>query len=322
MLLFSEEMNHFLHELDVVKNASVHTIRNYRLDLEAFHSFFIDHALQGKDKDFSLEKITKKEIRRFLAMQADKKAAKKTILRRLSSLRSFFKSLVISRKISYNLFDEIDSPKLDKRLPFVLSYSSIERFFNQPDLNTYLGLRDRCMMELFYSSGLRISELAAINREDFDRRALRVKVMGKGKKQRIVPLTENAAQWLDRYLYHPERQLETNEHKEEQDRQALFLNKWGKRLTVRSIDRKFKEYVQTSGLVGKITPHTIRHTIATHWLEKGMDLKTIQVLLGHRSLATTTIYTQVSPRFKKEVYEKTHPLNLGKISEEESQGKR
>ena len=123
---------------------------------------------------------------------------------------------------------------------------------------------------------------------------------------RIVPITQGVAKWIQQYLNDPRRYEEGKPHKEK-NREAIFLNKWGERLTSRSVDRLFKGYLQKSGLAGKITPHTIRHTIATHWLENGMDLKTIQVLLGHASLSTTTIYTQVSTKLKREVYEKTHP---------------
>ena len=154
-------------------------------------------------------------------------------------------------------------------------------------------------MELFYSSGLRLSELIGLNRRDFDAKNLVLNVFGKGKKQRQAPITETAADWIVRYLNHPER--------EEKDPQAIFLNKWGTRLTPRSVDRNFAGYLKASGLSDRVTPHTIRHTIATHWLENGMDLKTIQMLLGHTSLATTTIYTHVSPKLKRAVYDKTHP---------------
>jgi integrase/recombinase XerC len=121
-------------------------------------------------------------------------------------------------------------------------------------------------------------------------------------------MTKNAATWLRNYLNHIERSIDGLNHKAEKDKEAVFLNRWGERLSTRSIDRTFKQYLQSSGLAAKITPHTIRHTIATHWLEKGMDLKTIQTLLGHTSLSTTTIYTQVSVRLKKDVYDNTHPL--------------
>jgi integrase/recombinase XerC len=192
-------------------------------------------------------------------------------------------------------------------LPVSLQYEQIRHFFDQPDLSDYLGFRDRTMMELFYSSGLRVSELIALNRQDFDYENLLVKLRGKGKKERITPITKNAAYWIKAYLEHSDRQQSSDRHSAEIDSQAVFLNKHGTRLTARSVDRKFDYYLKKSGLAGKITPHTFRHTIATHWLENGMDLKTIQILLGHQSLNTTTIYTHVSTRLKKQVYDETHP---------------
>lgn len=294
-----EHAKSFLEYLKVVKNASEHTIRNYRIDLERFIAF-LDTP--------KLDSIDKRAIRGYLSALALKPAPKRTVLRHISTLRSFFKYLLKEKILSHNPMDEIESPKLEKTIPVSLSYDQVERLFAQPDTQTYLGFRDRCIMELFYSSGLRISELAGLNRKDFDGVNFTLNVFGKGKKQRIVPITKNAAGWIQDYLNHPQRHNEGESHKPQKDDQAIFLNKWGKRLTVRSIDRSFEAYLKKSGLAGDITPHTIRHTIATHWLEKGMDLKTIQVLLGHRSLATTTIYTQVSSKLKREVYEKAHPL--------------
>jgi integrase/recombinase XerC len=318
----------FLQSLRFVKNASEHTIRNYAQDLQAFKQHIERQILHLKPEEYSskiafkeekdcegqervlVETIDKRMIRDYLSDLAMKKGAKRTIARRLSSLRSFFKYLCQEKKILSNPIESIDSPKLDKRVPTSLSYSQVERLFEAPDAESYLGFRDRCIMELFYSSGLRISELVALNRADFDPINLSLKVQGKGKKQRVVPITKSAGEWLKKYLGHPERLCDGEQHVAEVDPQAIFLNKWGNRLTVRSIDRKFEEYLKIAGLAGKITPHTIRHTIATHWLEKGMDLKTIQVLLGHNSLATTTIYTHVSTRLKQEVYQKAHPMAL------------
>lgn len=298
----------FLDYLRVVKNASEHTIRNYGLDLKAFESY---------SEGIALDKIDKKTIRGYLSDLNLKRIKKRTILRRLSSLRSFFKYLIKESYLSYNPMDDIDSPKLEKTLPTYLSYDQVERLFEQPDIKSYLGFRDRCIMELFYSSGLRLSELIGLNRVDFDLLNLTLRVRGKGKKERVIPITKNAAGWITNYINHPEREMEGEGHKAEVDDQAIFLNKWGTRLTVRSVDRGFKQHLLSSGLAIKVTPHTIRHTIATHWLEKGMDLKTIQTLLGHSSLVTTTIYTQVSPKLKKEVYDKAHPMG-----EKEKLGKR
>lgn len=309
MVTFEEAVKEYLHHLEFVKNVSEHTLRNYGLDLQGFRRFFL---AENKDS-FLVSEVSKKTIRAYLASLAAQSATKKTILRRLSCLRSFFNYLLKKECIIESPLESIDSPKLGKKIPVSLSYDEVQRFFEQADISTYLGLRDRCIMELFYSSGLRISELAQLNREHFDARNFSLKVLGKGKKERVVPITKTAAEWLTNYLGHPLRHADEDTHKKQADAHAIFLNKWGKRLTVRSIDRKFQEYLKKSGLAHKITPHTIRHTIATHWLEKGMDLKTIQVLLGHSCLSTTTIYTQVSSRLKKETYEKTHPMELKRV---------
>lgn len=313
MRSFSQAVDDFLSYLMVVRQASEHTIRNYRIDLEAFCRFKLGE--NPCSPELGLKEIDKKGIRQFLASLSAKNAARKTLLRRLSSLRSFFKYLMKKQWILQDPCEGIEGPKGDKRIPISLEYEQVKHFFNQPDLQSYLGIRDRSILELFYSSGLRISELVGLNRSDFDRDNRCVKVLGKGKKQRIVPITQTAAGWIVAYLDHPERKLKIHGHMEEKDQQAIFLNKHGNRISARSVDRKFKEYLKSSGLAGVITPHTIRHTIATHWLEKGMDLKTIQLLLGHRSLATTTIYTQVSTRLKREVYDRSHPL-AGKKSGE------
>ncbi|PIS02155.1 MAG: tyrosine recombinase XerC [Chlamydiae bacterium CG10_big_fil_rev_8_21_14_0_10_42_34] len=277
----------FLSHLHLAKGASTHTIRGYRLDLTSFLNF-----LDG-------ESVTKRSIRRYLAHLYENKMSTRTVLRRLSSLRSFYRHAIREKWVSENPLEEIDSPKKEKRLPVSINYDQIQHLFSQPDLSSYLGFRDRAIMELFYSSGLRLSEVTGLNRRDFDAKGLVLNIFGKGKKQRQAPITQTAADWLVRYLNHPER--------DELDSQAIFLNKRGTRLTPRSVDRNFANYLKLSGLSERVTPHTIRHTIATHWLENGMDLKTIQMILGHTSLATTTIYTHVSPKLKRAVYDKTHP---------------
>lgn len=322
----------FLEHLKAVKNASEHTIRNYAIDLNAFKAYleltwlkdinpehfpdkisFKDSYHQRStlfDHQLSLDKIDRKTIRGFLAELSLNQQNKRTIARRLSSLRSFFRYSHSQKFIENDPTEELDHPKIDRKLPASLSYDQISHLFDQPDTSIYLGFRDRTIMELFYSSGLRVSELVALNREDFDYTHLTVKLRGKGKKERIVPITKNAADWIKTYLEHSERFSNSNIHCAEIDPHAIFLNKLGTRLTPRSVDRKFDYYLNKSGLSGKVTPHTIRHTIATHWLENGMDLKTIQELLGHSSLSTTTIYTQVSTKLKKKVYDETHPRAL------------
>ena len=293
----------FLSYLHAIKNASIHTLRNYGMDLADFQRFAGTEEIKAVDK---------RMIRGYLAHLNQLQSTKRTILRRLSALRSFFKYLLKEGAISHNPLDEIDAPKLEKTIPAPLSREEIDRLFQQPDTQTLLGFRDRTIMELFYSSGLRISELIGLNKSDFDLTNLTLRVKGKGKKERVIPITKNAASWINSYLIHPERILDGEHTQAEKNHEAIFLNKWGERLSVRSVDRNFQAFLKQSGLASKATPHTIRHTIATHWLEKGMDLKTIQILLGHSSLSTTTIYTKVSTKLKKVVYDKTHPLVKGR----------
>lgn len=288
-------LERFLSHLQLARGASEHTLRAYRLDLSDFSAFAKSEGC------VDLAGVSKRILRRYLALLYEKGAKTRTVLRRLAALRSFYRFAIREKMTATNPLEEIESPKREKRLPVSISYEQIEILFSQPDISTHLGFRDRTIMELFYSSGLRLSELAALRRSDFDAKHLVLNVFGKGKKQRQTPITQNAAEWIVKYLNHPERLLI------EQDQEAIFLNKWGTRLTVRSIDRNFAAYLKASGLSERITPHTIRHTIATHWLEKGMDLKTIQTLLGHSSLSTTTIYTHVSPQLKREVYDRAHP---------------
>ncbi|MCI0381479.1 MAG: tyrosine recombinase XerC [Chlamydiae bacterium] len=301
-MAIKEFISRFISHLELVKNFSIHTLRNYKIDLSDFFSFL---EREGFSQD--IQQIDKKKIRLYLARLSEKEVAKRTILRRLACLRSFFKYLAKEKKIEKNPLDEIETPKLAKRLPSPLTYFQVEQFFGQPDVKTYLGLRDRCLMELLYSSGLRISEIVGLNRKDLDLQNGLIRIYGKGKKQRNIPITKNATKWLLDYLSHQERELKGEKHLPQKDESAIFLNKWGTRISLRSIDRLFQKYLLQSGLAATITPHTIRHTIATHWLEKGMDLKTIQTILGHNSLSTTTVYTHVSTRLKKEVYDKTHP---------------
>lgn len=293
-------LDRFLGHLKNIKNCSAHTIRNYSIDLQTFKDFLSATSTPWEQAD-------RKSIRGYLAFLHDALLAKKTIARRLSSLRSFYKYALAEEMIKVNPMEEIESPKLDRRLPVSLTYDQVLHLLDQPETTSYLGMRDRAVMELFYSSGLRVSELLALNKQDVDFTQNLMKIRGKGRKERIVPLTPNAASWMKQYLESPLRWVACNEHQPEKDRNAIFLNKWGERLTPRSIDRQFKAYIQRSGLAGKATPHTIRHTIATHWLENGMDLKTIQLILGHESLATTTIYTQVSTALKRKVFEESHP---------------
>lgn len=327
----------FLEYLRSVKNASEHTVRNYAIDLNALKSY-LEKELMGhlppealpakiyydrpylyrqcdKDHLLNIAHINRRLVRNFLADMSLGGQNKRTIARRLSSLRTFFRYTFTEKILPFNPMEDIEGPKIAKKIPFTLTYQQVQQLFELPDIASYLGFRDRAIMEMFYSSGVRVSELVGLNRADFDPANLLIRLRGKGKKERLVPITKNAARWITSYLDHPQRHLAIDGHQAQKDEQAVFLNKLGTRLTTRSVDRNFDHYLVASGLAGKATPHTIRHTIATHWLENGMDLKTIQDLLGHSSLATTTIYTQVSTKLKKKVYDKSHPRAKANIEE-------
>ena len=308
----------FLEYLRFVKNASEHTVRNYAIDLSNLKAFLerdlpldektgrIQHlgSYTGEKCHHPLQDIDRSLLRHYLA---EMKAGRRTIVRRLSSLRTFFRFCIKHDILQSNPVELMESPKLEKRIPYCLNFLELQKLFDQPDTGSYLGFRDRTIMELFYSSGLRVSELVGLNRSDFDREELLMRLRGKGRKERIVPITQNACDWIINYLEHIERHKDLDGHLAEMDSEAIFLNRNGTRLTSRSVDRNFDKFLTASGLAGKVTPHTIRHTIATHWLENGMDLKTIQTLLGHSSLTTTTLYTQVSTKLKQAVYQNAHP---------------
>jgi integrase/recombinase XerC len=291
----------FLEYLKSVRHSSPHTIRNYELDLFDFKAYLESQAL-------SLDLVDRKVIRQYLAYLSEKNLQKRSIARRVSTLRSFFKFLMKFEGLKDNPLELIDPMKQPQTVPRALTQEEIALFFEQPDQSSYLGFRDRTILELLYSSALRISELVSLSRQDIHFEDRLIEVLGKGNKKRIVPVTENGLNWLKSYLEHPERHLQTSEHDREKDSKAVFLNRFGKRITVRSVDRLFQQYLLSSGLASKVTPHVIRHSIATHWLEKGMNLKMIQELLGHESLSTTQIYTKVSKGYKQEGYAKAHPL--------------
>lgn len=327
--MFIKTAYQFLQHLKVIKNASHHTLRNYTVDLNDFKFFLesqfdkdtsphelshkIDYELISQEQGYlksdfiDINLIDRKVLRNFLNTLSERKSTKKTIARKLAALRSFFKFAHAKKFISTNPIEDIETPKIQKHIPQTLDPNQIQELFDQPDTTDYFGLRDRAIMELFYSSGLRVSELVTLDRENFDPENLLVKLKGKGNKERIVPITKNAAEWIKHYLYHPDRFKPDSGRHPQIDRQAIFLNKLGTRLSPRSVDRNFDKYIKSSGLAGKATPHTLRHSIATHWLENGMDLKTIQVMLGHSNLATTTIYSQVSNKLKKKTHLKAHP---------------
>ena len=281
----------FLTYLEIEKNYSPHTLLNYKLDLVEFFLFIEDKAL---------EKVEYNDFRRFLAQLRTRQFKPRTLARKLSSIRSFFKFLQRESFIKENPAILLVSPKLDKTLPKFLSENEVTQLIESPEVNKTSGQRDRAIFETLYSSGLRVSELVSLNLEHVDFIGNVVKVMGKGKKERIVPIGDAALKEIRRYV--PLRLV-----KDASKERALFLNKNGKRLTDRSIRNIVNKHILITSIKGQISPHVMRHSFATHLLNRGADLRSVQELLGHVNLSTTQIYTHITTERLKSVYDKAHP---------------
>lgn len=285
------------------KHASSHTIRNYSIDLEQFKCFITSKPYPriqlGMDltPSFPLQTITREQIREYFASLYEKRLARKTLARKFASLHSFFRFCLDNRWIDQDPMDYLVAIKCGKPLPKSLSYQEVELLLQAPDQTTFLGLRDQAILELLYSSGLRVAELAFLTHDQFDLEQRTMVIVGKGQKERKTFFTQRAAAVLTRYLHHAKYHHGT----------YVFLNAKQSRLSERSIERLCIYYGQKAGLATKVTPHMLRHTMATHLLDQGMDLKTIQLLLGHSSLETTTIYTKVSHEKKRKAYLQAHP---------------
>jgi integrase/recombinase XerC len=294
----TSEIGDFLDYLTYERNVSVNTIIAYRDDLESFVGFLCnDYFTLGRDQ-LDLTRIDNLTIRAWLAHLARRKLSRTSIARYLSTLRSFFKYLMREGMVEANPARMVATPKREKHLPSVLQPSEVALLMEQPDLSTPLGLRDRAFLELMYGSGLRISEVIGVEIDDLELRARLVKVHGKGSKERIVPFGSKAEEALRAWL--AVREAKDEEH-------AVFINFRGNRITARSMARHFDSYVRSAALRAGVSPHTMRHSFATHLLNAGADLRGIQELLGHASLSTTQKYTHLNDWQLIEVYRKAHP---------------
>jgi integrase/recombinase XerC len=242
-------------------------------------------------------------LRSFVAWLHEQGYAKTTIARRLAAVRSFGKFLCREGVLKSNPAQALRGPRQDKKLPHFLTVADARKLLAAPPDVPPLGRRDRAILETLYSAGLRVAELVGLNLPDWDREANVLRVLGKGKKERIAPVGRYAARALERWL---EVRLPDADAPDE-EREALFLNRFGRRLTTRSIGRTLEKHLKTAGLERITSPHTLRHSFATHLLDGGADLRAVQELLGHKSLTTTQIYTHVSTRRLRETYEHSHP---------------
>lgn len=280
----------FLRYLSAERNASDYTCSNYALDLSQFFTF-LGHR--------RLDDITALEIRRFVAHLSMDHKARRTIARKVSCLRSFFRFCCREGTLEHNPAQAVPTPRLEHRLPSFLDEQQVVRLLETPPRDNWQGLRDRALLEVLYSTGMRVSELAGLNQQDFDDISGTVVVRGKGKKERLCPVGETAMKTVRAYMAARPKKLHVP--------YAIFVSQKLTRLTVRQIDRLVARYVRLAGLPATISPHSLRHSFATHLLDRGADLRSVQELLGHASLSTTQLYTHVTPQRLKKIYDQAHP---------------
>jgi integrase/recombinase XerC len=307
----------FLGYLRVEKNYSPHTLRNYQSDVRQFIGFMRERRAKTKgDEPTSLPpgKVDHLEIRAYLA-SLYKRNTKSSVARKLSALRSFFAYLMRQGEVKQNPADMVSAPKMGKPLPDFLPVDETFQLMHGPDPGTALGSRDRAILEVLYSCGLRVSELTALDQEDIDLDLGIARVMGKGGKERIVPMGSKAREALDNYL---QRRGELLAGRPEE--RAVFLNNRGGRLSARSVGRRLKKLLQRCKLGRPLSPHGLRHSFATHMLDAGADLRAVQEMLGHASLSTTQRYIHLSVDKLMAEYDKAHPRSrIQKMREPEQE---
>ncbi|MCJ7578825.1 MAG: tyrosine recombinase XerC [candidate division Zixibacteria bacterium] len=297
---FEKEKEDFIQYIQREKNFSENTVTSYRNDLSDFGEFLKERNLQGNP----LDQVNRSLLRDFLVFLKRKRLKEGSIAHKVFVLRSFFKYLLRKRKISSNPASFLSSPKRKKSLPTFLTISQMESLLKLPPKESFWGLRDLAILELFYSTGMRLFELANLDLSSVDFTGEVVRVLGKGRKERIIPVGKEALEVLKNYL---SLRKGTFEGVSGMNGEAIFLNRSAKRLSARSIRRIVKKYATQVSEDRKTSPHTLRHTFATHLLDQGADLLAVKELLGHESLSTTQIYTHVTTDRLKKVYKKAHP---------------
>ena len=293
-------IDQFLEHLRHERNASAHTVKAYAEDLFAARQFL---AARGE----GMAALSSRNVRGFLAHLHESGYAASSIARRFSGLRSFCKFLLREGALARNPTEGLRSPKQGRKLPHFLASNQIEALMNSPPAGCPSGLRDRAILETLYGGGLRVAELVALELEQVDVEEGMALVRGKGKRERLAPLGKHAAAALIRWL--AVRKPVTNARGVPCP--AVFLNRLGTRLTTRSVGRMVEKRLQQAGLDPRTSPHTLRHTFATHLLERGADLRSVQELLGHASVATTQVYTHVTAERLREVYDRAHRADAG-----------
>jgi len=289
----------FIRYLRIERNASPLTLKSYSEDLDSLLVYFAEEVGNSPAPG----EVDVAALRGYVAYLHDCQYARSTIARRLACLRSFFKFCQREGLADSNPAKALRTPRIGRKLPHFLSTEQVAKLLETPVANEASGLRDRAMLETMYSGGLRVAELVSLNVESWDRDANVLHVIGKGRKERIAPVGSYAARALAAWI----EVRSPCDNARPDDAGALFLNRFGRRLTTRSVGRMLTKHIQVAGLERITTPHTLRHSFATHLLDGGADLRSVQELLGHKSLTTTQIYTHVSTRRLRETYEQAHP---------------
>jgi tyrosine recombinase XerC len=288
------EIDDFLAYLKLERNASIHTVASYAIDLAQLADYL-------EARKVRLRQIGHADLRGYLVELHQRKLSKTSTARKIAAIRSFFDFCVLRTWLEENPARAIATPRLDQHVPAFLSEADMATLLETPPTDDALGLRDRAILEFFYATGIRVSELVGINLEDLGLEERMVRIRGKGKKERLLPFGRKAARSLEEYCaVRATFPLKLGEA-------ALFLNYQGTRLTPRSVQRVVTKYFKLAALRTKISPHALRHSFATHLLGRGADLRVIQELLGHESLATTQKYTHLDVKQLLDVYRKSHP---------------
>lgn len=287
----------FIEYLTYEKGLSSNSVAAYRRDLEKFYAF-----LKKKGSIERLDNIGKDEILEFLGWQLDNGSAHASVARSLSCIKSFYKFLQLEGYIEKNPTVNLETPKIKRKLPAVLTVDEIDQLMQQPNVLTPLGIRDRAMLELMYGTGIRVSEMLSLKLDDINMTAGFLRCFGKGNKERILPVNRTALDWVHRYLAKSRNFLIKN-HLE----RTLFVNANGKRMSRQGFFKILAGYAREAEIKKEVTPHTIRHSFATHLLENGADLRVVQELLGHADISTTQIYTHLTTSRLREIYNQCHP---------------
>ncbi|MEX1438516.1 site-specific tyrosine recombinase XerD [Enterococcus sp. C53] len=292
----NEEINDYLHYLTIERGLSLNTRKSYERDLLQYLHYLEDEQIT------SWQDVDRYVVINYLEKMHDEKKAPATVTRMITSLRRFHQFLRQERLTDHDPMQHIDTPKKVQKLPSTLSLTEVERLIETPDTTKNLGIRDRAILEVMYATGMRVSELVGLKLSDLHLSLGLVQTLGKGDKERIIPLGDYAIQWLERYLDEARPLLVANSSETH-----VFVNHHGTGLSRQGIWKNLKQLVREAGINKEVTPHTLRHSFATHLLENGADLRTVQELLGHADISTTQIYTHITKKRMTDVYKQHFP---------------